>query len=1041
MAHKVRASKPKNIFAGSREQLLHYGIALLSVALALGATLLLNPYLTPTPAALFYVAVMVSAWYGGLGPGLVATVLSTLAINYFFFKPFEPHNITNLSRLVPLVVFILAAGLISWLNESRRTAQQKAEISLKSLRESEARFGRLTESNIIGVIVADLNGLIIEANDAFLQMLNYTREHLRSGRIRWGEITPPEYIEVSERAIEELRITGSCKPFEQEYIRKDGSQVPVLIGFVKQGDRTIIGFVLDLSERQAAVREQQAALRERKQAEVSQSILQMLLEHVPEGITIAGGPPDFRIIANSKLAQELLGRPGESLVGMTSGDYVQSYGLFLADGVTRPTLEQLPLYRATRYGETIRDEECIIERPDGTRITASANVVPVRDFQGQIIGAINCWRDITNRKRIEEALRQRETELRLITHTLPVLISFVDSEQRYRFNNRAYQEWFGHPAAEVYGKHLWEVLGESAYEVLRPYVEQVLAGEQVTFESQVPYQDGGTRYIHAVYVPQFNQEGTVEGYAALITDISEQQAALRERNQAEAALRESEARFRQMADTTPILVWMSGTDTLCNYFNKFWLDFTGRTLEQEMGNGWAEGVHPDDFQRCLDTYINAFDARQKFTMEYRLRRNDCEHRWLLDTGVPRLTSTGEFLGYIGSCVDIHDRKLAEEALRNSEERYRILTEVSPQAIWMGDRNDGITYCNQYWFDYSGLTMEQTSGYGWIHLIHPDDRDRVFKTSMEAVANATKYETEIRFRRVSDGSYRWHIVRGLPFRDAAGQIIKWVGIANDIHDGKVAEVALQQLNEMLEQRIQERTAQLEAANKELESFSYSVSHDLRSPLRHIAGFIELLQKRHSSTTTLDEASQRYLRIIAETSKQAGILIDELLTFSRMGRTEMRYININMEQLVEEIKRDLQIQTPGRTINWHIESLPEVQGDPSMLRLVLRNLIDNAVKYTQTRNPAEITIGSTDNENEVVFFVQDNGVGFNMQYVHKLFGVFQRLHSDPKFEGTGVGLANVQRIIHRHNGRVWAEAIVDSGATFYFSLPKLSKKEGE
>ncbi|MCC5652208.1 PAS domain S-box protein [Nostoc sp. XA013] len=1025
MAHQVRASKSKKIFTGSREQLLHYGIALLSFALALGATLLLKAYLTPTPAALFYVAVMVSAWYGGLGPGLLATVLSTLAINYFFFNPLYSHNITNLS-LVPLVVFILAAALISSLNESRRIAQRKAEASLKSLRESEARFGRLTESNIIGVIVADLNGLIIEANNAFLQMLNYTREDLRSGRIRWGEITPPEYIEVSERAIEELRITGSCKPFEQEYIRKDGSQVPVLIGFAKQGDRTIIGFVLDLSERQAA-------LRDRKQAEVSQSILQMLLEYVPEGITIAGGPPDFRIIANSKLAQELLGRPSESLVGMTSGDYVQSYGVFLADGVTRPTAEQLPLYRATRYGETIRDEECIIERPDGSRITASANVVPVRDFQGQIIGAINCWRDITNRKQMEEALRQRETELRLITDTLPVLISFVDSEQRYRFNNRAYQEWFGHSTAEVYGKHLWDVMGEPAYEVVRPYVERVLAGEQVTYESQVPYKDAGTRYINAICVPQFNQQGTVEGYAALITDISEQQ-------QAKAALCESEARFRHLADTAPVLVWMSGTDKLCNYFNKPWLAFTGRTLEQEMGNGWAEGVHPDDFQHCLNTYTNAFDARQNFKMEYRLRRNDGEYRWLFDTGVPRFTPTGEFLGYIGSCVDIHDRNLAQETLRDSEERYRILTEVSPQAIWMGDSHSGITYCNQYWFDYSGLTMEQTAGYGWIDIIHPNDCERVFKTSMQAVANATNYEAEIRFRRVSDGSYRWHLVRGLPFRDAAGQIIKWVGVATDIHDRKVAEAALQQLNEMLEQRIKERTAQLEAANKELESFSYSVSHDLRSPLRHIAGFIELLQKRHSSTSTLDETSQRYLRIIAETSKQAGILIDELLTFSRMGRTEMRYININMEQLVEEIKRDLQIQNRGRTINWHIESLPEVQADPSMLRLVLRNLIDNAVKYTQTRNPTEITVGSIDNENEVVFFVQDNGVGFNMQYVHKLFGVFQRLHSDPKFEGTGVGLANVQRIIHRHNGRVWAESVVDSGATFYFSLPKLSKKEG-
>ncbi|RCJ39499.1 hypothetical protein A6769_07035 [Nostoc punctiforme NIES-2108] len=1044
MSRQAKASEPQNIFAGGRdkstfirEKLLHYSVALLSVALALWTTLLLNPYLIPTPGALFFAAVMVSAWYGGLGPGLVATLLSTFTVNYFFFKPLHPQNITNPNIVVPLLVFMLTAGLISWLNESRRTAQQQAEANLKSLHESEARFGRLTESSIIGVIVADLNGLIIEANEAFLKMLNYTREDLRSGRIRWGEIVPLEYIEVSELSIQELTITGSCKPFEQEYIRKDGSLVPVLLGFAKQGDRTIIGFVLDLSERKQAQAEAQYRSR---QAEEAQSILQMLLEHVPEGITIAGGPPDFPIIANSKLAQKLLGRPNESLVGMSSESYVQLYSLFLADGVTPLTLEQLPLYRATRYGETIRDEECIIERPDGTTITAIANVVPIRDSQDQIIGAIDCWCDITNRKLMEEALRQRETELRLITDTLPVLITFVDSEQRYRFNNRAYQDWFGHSTVEVYGKHLWEVLGEPAYEVLRPYVEQVLAGVQVTFESEVPYKDGGTRYINAIYAPQFNKQGIVEGYVALVTDISEQQAALRERHQAEAALRESESRFRQMADTAPVLIWMSGTDKLCNYFNKPWLDFTGRTLEQEMGYGWAEGVHPDDCQRCLDTYTNAFDARQNFKMEYRLRRNDGEYRWVFDTGVPRFAPTGEFLGYIGSCVDIHDRNLAEAALRDSEERYRILTEVSPQAIWMGNSDGGITYCNQYWLDFTGLTMEQTAGYGWIYVIHPDDRDRVLKSSMQAVANATNYEIEIRFRQISDGSYRWHIVRGLPFRDAAGQIIKWVGIASDIHDRKVAEAALQQLNEMLEQRIQERTMQLEAANKELESFSYSVSHDLRAPLRHIAGFIELLQKRHSSTT-LDETSQRYLKIIAETAKQAGILIDELLTFSRMGRTEMRYINLNMEELVHEVKRDLIAETPGRIIHWHIASLPEVQGDPSMLRLVLRNLMGNAVKYTQTQNSAEITVGSIDHENEVVFFVQDNGVGFNMQYVHKLFGVFQRLHSDPQFEGTGVGLANVQRIIHRHNGRVWAEAVVDSGATFYFSLPKLSNKESE
>ncbi|MEH2164920.1 MAG: PAS domain S-box protein [Nostoc sp.] len=1044
MTYRVRTSEREDIFAGSkkksaiiREQLLHYGMALLCVALALGATLLLYSYLTPTPAALFFAAVMVSAWYGGLRAGLLATVLSTLAVNYFLFKPIYPHNTTNPNILVPLIVFMLTAGLISSLNESRRIAQRKAEESLKSLRESEARFGRLTESNIIGVIVADLNGLIVEANDAFLQMLNYTREDLRSSRIRWGEITPPEYIDVSEQSIQELRITGSCKPFEQEYIRKDGSQVPVLIGFVQQEDRTIIGFVLDLSERKQAEAETQHRTR---QAEVSQSILQMLLEHVPEGITITGGPPNFPIIANSKLAQELLGKPGKSLVGMTSSDYAQSYGLFLADGVTRLTPKQLPLYRATRHGETIRDEECIIERPDGTRITASANVVPIRDFQGQIIGAINCWRDITNRKRIEEALRQRETELRLITDTLPVLISFVDSKQRYRFTNRAYEEWFGHSTAEIYGKHLWEVVGESAYQVVRPYVEQVLAGKQVTFEGEMPYKNGCTRYINAIFVPQVNKQGSVEGYVALITDISEQQAALRDRKLAEKALRQSNEQLNFALQTAGLADWdLDLKNHTVNRSLRHDQIFGYESLLPEWTyNMFLEHVLPEDRLLVDAKFRTALINQEIWDFECRICCADGELRWIWARGHLYHNGQGEAVQMLGLLADISDRKLAEAALRESEARFRQMTDTAPVLVWMSATDKLCNYFNKPWLDFTGRTLEQEMGNGWTEGVYADDLQHCLDTYINAFDARQSFKMEYRLRR-NDGEYRWLLDTGVPRFASTGEFLGYIGSSVDIHDRKVAETALQESNEILEQRVQERTIQLEIANKELESFSYSVSHDLRSPFRHIAGFVELLQKRHDSTT-LDETSQRYLKIIAETAKQAGILIDELLTFSRMGRTEMRYINLNMEELVQEVKRDLVTETAGREINWHIESLPEVQGDPSMLRLVLRNLIDNAVKYTQNQNPAEITVGSTHNENEVVFFVQDNGVGFNMQYVHKLFGVFQRLHSDPQFEGTGVGLANVQRIIHRHNGRVWAESIIDSGATFYFSLPKLSQKEG-
>ncbi|MEH1861720.1 MAG: PAS domain S-box protein [Nostoc sp.] len=536
---------------GTRSLLASYAVALLAVGSVLLLTLLLQPLLKQTIFLLFFAAVAVSAWYGGMEAGLLATALSTLAVSYFFLEPVFSLLVASLDNILGLGLFVLVTTIINLLNSELRTAKQHLQNSLQKLQVSEARFRSLVESNIIGVIVANMDGAIAEANDAFLGMVGYSQEDLLAGRVRWRDMIPPEYIETNNSAIPSLRdatptvsfstrrsananaeltTKGVCQPFENEYIRKDRSRVPILLGsaLLENNQDDIISFVIDLSKRkQVELALSKSEERYRTFLEQSSEGIWCIELEVPISLDC---PEDEQIQhfyqyvylaeCNNVMAQMYGCSRAEDIIGVRLGDF-----LVASDP---HNIAYLRNFIRSNY-RLIDAESHEIDKQGNSKYFLN-NLVGIVE-NGFLVRAWGTQRDITERKRTEAALREREDELRLITNAVPVKISYVDGEQRYRFNNKEYEDWFGLPASEISGKHIREILGESVYQSILPYVETVLSGEQVTYETQLPHKDGTNHYVNVTYIPQFSQEGKVAGFVALITDITDRKQAEQEREQ------------------------------------------------------------------------------------------------------------------------------------------------------------------------------------------------------------------------------------------------------------------------------------------------------------------------------------------------------------------------------------------------------------------------------------------------------------------------------------------------------------------------------
>lgn len=499
-------------------------------------------------------------------------------------------------------------------------------------------------------------------------------------------------------------------------------------------------------------------------------------------------------------------------------------------------------------------------------------------------------------------------------------------------------------------------------------------------------------------------------------------------------LQTAETRYRTLVEQIPAVFYTLDLDLNFQpnerrYFSPQIEKLLGFTQEEWIADAKIalQQMYPEDLEQLMAVRAAALTTHQPTNNEFRMIARDGHLVWIRNEAITVKNADGTY-ALQGIWTDITKSKELDEALRQSEARYRSIVDTAEEGIWIVDSSMHISYANQRVLEIFGYTLEEMIGCLSSDLLDPQELGQS-QTNLKSQQQGFAGRRDVRFRR-KDGSELWAITATTPLFDAQGQFNGILAMLTDITDRKRAEAEITKLNAELEQRVEERTAQLMAANKELEAFSYSVSHDLRAPLRAVDGFARIVMSDFAPLLPPD--CVEYLNTIRDSAQQMGRLIDDLLSFSRLGRQQLSTQSVSIAKLVNSTVAEIEREHAPRKIEFFIGELPDDNADPAMLKHVYVNLIENAVKFTRQQTAPRIELGSEIMNSERVYFVKDNGVGFDMQYAHKLFGVFQRLHLTDEYEGTGVGLAIVQRIIHRHGGRVWAEAALNNGATFYFTL---------
>jgi PAS domain S-box-containing protein len=906
------------------------------------------------------------------------------------------------------------------------TERKRAEESLyNSLAASQRAIEELAEQKYALdqhaiVAVTDVQGTITYVNEKFCAISQYSAEELigknhrilNSGR-HSKEFFKQMYGTIANGKVWHGEIENRAKHGSTYWV--DTTIVPFLGADGKP--HQYIAIRTDITERKRA-----EGVRDRLVAAVESSD-DAIMSRTLDGVVTAWNPGAERLFGYS--SAEILGKTIELLLP------------------PERSREEFDLLARIGRGERVDHFESIRVRKDGTKIDVSVTISPIKDSNGVIVGASKIARDITKRRQVEEAAHEQSRVLDLAQ------ILICDMDGRIAIWSLGAEKLYGFSKAEAVGRISHQLLHTQFPDPMERIQEQL--DKTGAWEGELIHRkrDGERVVVSSLWALHRDAQGKPARILKVDTDITEAE-------RAKEKLRESEERFQTIANGIQQLAWMAEADGSIFWYNQRWYDYTGTTLEQTKGWTW-ESVHDAAvLPHVLEAWKAAIATGTPFDMEFPLRGADGSFRMFLTRAMPVRNSEGVVVRWLGTNTDISERKLAEQRLaqlavdvsRQAEElshsREALETQTLTLRSVLDSMVEGLVATNEQgkfvlWNPAAerilGMGPADLPGQEWTahYGLFQADAVTPFPADQIPLVRALRGEVSttqmfVRNPAVAEGA--WIEVSAGPMTNKEGIVSGGVAAFRDITQRRSDEREIRKLNDDLELRVEQRTEQLVAVNEELESFSYSVSHDLRAPLRHIGGFAKLLVEEFGST--LDPNAQQYLERIQAGAHKMGVLVDELLNLARVGRHALSLQPCKLNVIVAEMIALLQPEIDGRQVEWRIADLPLVECDPVLVKQVFQNLMSNALKFTRPRSQAVIDVSCQEKDGQKVFMVRDNGVGFSMKYVDKLFGVFQRLHSADEFEGTGIGLVTVQRIVRKHGGRVWAEGEADRGAAFYFTL---------